>query len=206
GAPMLQNQIIDAAKELSLLRSLRTYNPPFEVIGTYRLIDDGERPEATVMLRTGDQEMHEADIGVGPVDALGKVLKKSLGRLFPDLVNVRLVDFGVRLLEGTIGTSAQVSVQVVFSDGNNLWRVSAADDNINLASFRALLDGYEYAIYLWGKEAAPPGKAAASPGKGRRGETGKQGKDKGVAGSAKAKGKAGGGSSAGKKAGSRSRA
>ena len=151
---MPELEVVDATAQLNLVRSMKDYERPFDVIGTYRLIDDGERPEATVMLRAADQEMHEADVGVGPVDALANVLKKSLGRLFPDLLNVRLVDFEVRLIQGTVGTSAQVAVRVVFSDGNNLWSVSSADDNINLACFRTLLDGYEYAIYSWGKGSA----------------------------------------------------
>lgn len=143
--------VIDATAELKMLRFLDDYAPPFDVIGTYRLIDDGVRPEATVTLRAGDQEMHEADLGVGPVDALANVLKKSLGQLFPAIPKVRLLDFKVRLIEGNIGTSAQIEVNIAFSDGKTLWRVSSVDDNVNLASFRALLDGYEYAIYLWGK-------------------------------------------------------
>jgi 2-isopropylmalate synthase len=141
----------DATKELSVLRSLKTYQAPFEVLGTYRLIDDGERPEATVTLKAGDQEMHEADMGVGPVDALANVLKKSLGNLFPFIRDVRLVDFAVSLIQGTAGTSAQVAVNIVFSDGDSTWKVTAADDNINLASFSALLDGYEYAVHLRNK-------------------------------------------------------
>ncbi len=141
-------EIKDASKQLNILRSLKKYKAPFEAIGAYRLIDDGERPEATVMLKAGDQEMHEADIGVGPVDALANVLKKSLGRLFPYLREVRLVDFQVSLIQGTIGTASHVAVNIVFSDGESAWRVSSTDDNINLASFRALLDGYEYAIHL----------------------------------------------------------
>ena len=143
--------VIDATAELKLLRFLDEYSPPFDVIGTYRLIDDGVRPEATVTLRAGDQEMHEADLGVGPVDALANVLKKSLGQLFPDIAKVRVLDFKVRLIEGHIGTSSQIEVDIVFSDGKSFWRVSSVDDNVNLASFRVLLDGYEYAIYLWGK-------------------------------------------------------
>ena len=82
------------------------------------------------------------------MDALANVLKKSLGRLFPDLPDLRLLDFEVHLIQDAIGTSAQVEVHIVFSDGNYAWRVSSTSDNINKASFRALLDGYEYAIYL----------------------------------------------------------
>ncbi len=143
-------EIKDATKELIILRALDRYRPPFEVVGTYRLIDDGVRPEATVMLKAGDQEMHEADEGAGPVDALAKVLKKSLGRLFPELKKVRLLDFASRVIQGATGTSAYVQVDIVFTDGDLVWKVASSSDNINLASFRALLDGYEYAIHLKG--------------------------------------------------------
>ena len=208
--------VIDATAELKMLRFLDDYAPPFDVIGTYRLIDDGVRPEATVTLRAGDQEMHEADLGVGPVDALANVLKKSLGQLFPAIPKVRLLDFKVRLIEGNIGTSAQIEVNIAFSDGKTLWRVSSVDDNVNLASFHALLDGYEYAIYLWGKGRAqgagrgakgqpkaqspsPSAKAsgdkkpkakAASPKTRRRGDTETRGKGKPKAQSSKPKAKA----------------
>jgi hypothetical protein len=179
---MLDINIIDATAELRLLRFLDEYTPPFDLIGTYRLIDDGIRPEATVTLRAGDQEMHEADLGVGPVDALANVLKKSLGQLFPDIPKVRLLDFKVRLIEGHIGTSSQIEVSIVFSDGEALWRAVSVDDNVNLASFQTLLDGYEYAIYRWGKDSAQGAgrgaqkKASAAPRKRGGGETGKRGK------------------------------
>ena len=161
---MLDLNVIDATAELKLIRFLDDYTPPFKLIGTYRLIDDGVRPEATVTLRAGDQEMHEADLGVGPVDALANVLKKSLGQLFPDIAKVRLLDFNVRLIEGNIGTSSQIEVDIVFSDGKSLWKVSSVDDNVNLASFQALLDGYEYAVFLWGKGSASPKRGGAGEG------------------------------------------
>jgi hypothetical protein len=158
---MPEIHIIDATRELGVIRFMKDYKPPFEVIGNYRLIDDGERPEATVQLKAGKQEMHEADVGVGPVDALANVLKKSLVRLFPDLPSVRLLDFEVHLIQGTTGTSAHVEVHVVFSDGRYAWKVSSSSDNINLASFRALLDGYEYAIYLWSKNKVQSASSSA---------------------------------------------
>ena len=75
--------IRDATKELNILRSLDSYEKPFELLGTYRLIDDGHRPEATVSIKADHGEMHEAATGVGPVDALASVLKKSLASIFP---------------------------------------------------------------------------------------------------------------------------
>ncbi len=141
-------EVVNASKELNLMRALKDYQAPFQVVGGYRLIDDGERPEATVMLIAGGQEMHEADVGVGPVDALANVLKKSLGRLFPKLRIVKLMDYGAKVIQGTTGTSAYVEVTIVFSDGEKVWSVTSSSDNINFASFQALLDGYEYAIHV----------------------------------------------------------
>ena len=43
------------------------------------------------MIRANGKEMHEAGTGVGPVDALAKVLKKSLKSLFPEADHVKLI-------------------------------------------------------------------------------------------------------------------
>ena len=138
--------IRDATKELNILRSLESYKSPFEVVGTYRLIDDGIRPEATVIIKTENQGMHEASTGVGPVDALANVLKKSLSSIFPVIQGIKLVDFSSRIHDTKSGTSAQVEVSIIFTDGKEIWSVVAISANINMASFMALLDGFEYAI------------------------------------------------------------
>ncbi len=138
----------DATKELNILRALDSYQKPFSIKGTYRLIDDGLRPEATVIIKTDHAEMHEASTGVGPVDALANVLKKGLGSIFPFIQNVKLVDFSSRITDSRSGTAARVEVSIVFTDGTEIWSVAAVSENINMASFMALLDGFEYAILL----------------------------------------------------------
>ena len=138
----------DATKELNTLRALDSYERPFSVKGTYRLIDDGLRPEATVIIKADNDEMHEASTGVGPVDALANVLKKSLGSIFPFIKDVKLVDFASRISDSRSGTGARVEVSIIFTDGTEMWSVAAVSENINMASFMALLDGFEYAILL----------------------------------------------------------
>ncbi|MGD0232652.1 MAG: alpha-isopropylmalate synthase regulatory domain-containing protein [Syntrophorhabdales bacterium] len=140
--------IRDATKELNILRSLDTYRRPFALIGRYRLIDDGHHPEATVSIKADHGEMHEAATGVGPVDALANVLKKSLVSIFPFIQTVKLVDFSSRIHDTKAGTSATVEVSIIFTDGTEVWSVAAVSENINMASFLALLDGFEYAILL----------------------------------------------------------
>jgi len=138
----------DATKYLNALRSLKDYDPPFEIMGNYRLIDDGEKPEATIILKAKGRELHEAATGVGPVDALANVLKKALTPLFSQLQRVRLLDFSSRIFDPRAGTEAKVEVRIIFGDGERLWEVHAFSENINKASFWALVDGFEYAILL----------------------------------------------------------
>ncbi|OPY69529.1 MAG: putative alpha-isopropylmalate/homocitrate synthase family transferase [Syntrophorhabdaceae bacterium PtaU1.Bin034] len=155
--------IRDATKELNILRALDTYRKPFELLGTYRLIDDGVRPEATVSIRAENGEMHEASTGVGPVDALAGVLKKSLVSIFPFIQNVKLVDYSSRIHDSRSGTAASVEVSIIFTNGSEIWSVSAISENINMASFMALLDGFEYAIQLSGLASPPPPAKPSEP-------------------------------------------
>jgi len=140
--------IRDATKELNILRALKGYERPFSLLGTYRLIDDGSRPEATVSIRSDQGDMHEAATGVGPVDALASVLKKSLTSIFPFIQTVKLVDFSSKIHDTKAGTSARVVVSIIFTDGAEIWSCEAVSENINMASFMALVDGFEYAILL----------------------------------------------------------
>jgi 2-isopropylmalate synthase len=146
---LVEKKIKDATKILNLLRSMADYKPHFEIIGNYRLIDDGVRPEATIMLKASGKEMHEADTGAGPVDALAKVLKKSLKSLFPEIDQVKLIDFSSRIFDPGAGTAAGVEVEILFSNGKDAWRVKAFSENVIKASFMALVDGFEYGIYIF---------------------------------------------------------
>ncbi len=146
---MVEAKIKDATKILNLLRSMADYKPHFEILGNYRLIDDGVRPEATIMLRANGKEMHEAETGVGPVEALAKVLKKSLKSIFPEIDRVKLIDFSSRIFDPGAGTAAGVEVEILFSNSQDAWKVKAFSENINKASFLALVDGFEYGIYIF---------------------------------------------------------
>jgi 2-isopropylmalate synthase len=147
GRTLVEERIKDATKILNLLRSMSDYRPHFEIHGNYRLIDDGIRPEATIMVANG-VEMHEADTGTGPVDALAKVLKKSLKSIFPEVDQIKLIDFSSRIFDPGAGTAASVELEILFSNGTDAWRVRAFSENINRAAFLALVDGFEYGILI----------------------------------------------------------
>jgi len=144
--PMLNFEILDASKELAVARSLKNYTPPFTIRGGYRLIDNGIHPEATVQIEADGREIHEASTGNGPVDALAKVLKKALTPLFPEVGEIKLIDYRANILDAKRGTSTEVEVTILFTDGENVWKVHSLSPNINMASFNVLTDGFEYAI------------------------------------------------------------
>ena len=140
------SEVIDANRELNILHSLKRYRPPFRILRNYHLVDNGVEPEATIVLRAGGKEIHEADTGVGPVDALANTLKKALKPAFPFIEGVRLVDYSARIHESRSGTKASIAVTLLLSDGDQIWKVSEISQNINQASFQALVGGYEFAI------------------------------------------------------------
>lgn len=149
---MLNFEIQDATRELAIARALKTYDPPFSIVDNYRLIDNGIDPEATVQIEANGREIHEASTGNGPVDALAKVLKKGLTPLFPEIEGVALVDYRANIMDAKRGTSTEVEVTIVFTNGNDVWKVYAVSENINAASFQVLVDGFEYAILKYHSE------------------------------------------------------
>jgi 2-isopropylmalate synthase len=100
--------------------------------------------EAMVKVKVGDKIMHTVAEGNGPVNALDQALRKSLLQFYPSIANVRLVDYKVRILEETIGTSAQVRVLIESTDGEEVWRTVGGSTNIIEASWLALADSLEY--------------------------------------------------------------
>lgn len=145
---MLQYEIEDASKALTIARSLKKYHPPFRIIGGYRLIDNGIHPEATIQVEADGRIIHEASTGNGPVDALANVLKKALIPLFPEIQDVKLIDYRANIMDAKRGTSTDVEVTILFTDGEHVWRVNSLSENINSASFHVLIDGFEYSIFL----------------------------------------------------------
>jgi 2-isopropylmalate synthase len=82
--------------------------------------------------------------------------------MFPAIEGIKLLDFSSRIYDSKTGTAAKVEVSIIFTDGKKIWSVSAFSENINMASFLALVDGFEYAI-LAGDEKAGRRRKARTP-------------------------------------------
>jgi 2-isopropylmalate synthase len=137
--------------ELLVRTALGTHKPSFHLLG-FRVIveqsegDQGPRSEATVMVQVGEDIEHTAAIGKGPVNALDHALRKALEKFYPELREVRLLDYKVRVLTASQGTDAKVRVLIESGDHKEKWGTVGVSENIMEASWQALADGIEYKL------------------------------------------------------------
>jgi 2-isopropylmalate synthase len=118
----------------------------FRVIVEKRREDEEPISEATVKLRVnGIQEVSAAE-GTGPVNALDKAIKKALVKFYPELEEVNLYDYKVRILEEKKGTRAKTRVLVESGDHHSKWGTVGVSENIIEASWQALIDSIDYKL------------------------------------------------------------
>ena len=94
----------------------------------------------------GDDHEITAAEGDGPVNALDHALRKALKNFFPQVQEMKLVDFKVRVIEGTDGTAAKVSVKIDSRDSHDIWSTIGVSENIIEASWQALVDSVQYKL------------------------------------------------------------
>jgi 2-isopropylmalate synthase len=140
----------DGSVELLIRRATPGYEAPFELLDFHVLVrnaqDGSMTSEATVKVRVGEEVMHTAADGNGPVNALDAAVRKALVPSYPHLAEVRLSDYKVRILDGDSGTAALTRVLIDSSDGRNTWSTVGCSANIIEASWQALADSLEYAL------------------------------------------------------------
>jgi 2-isopropylmalate synthase len=101
---------------------------------------------ATIKISVGkDVELTAAE-GNGPVNALDHALRKALVKFYPRINEVHLVDFKVRIVEGSEGTAARVKVLLDSRDPEELWSTIGVSENIIDASWQALVDSIQYKL------------------------------------------------------------
>jgi 2-isopropylmalate synthase len=148
----------EASYELLVNRVLGRARTYFRLI-SFRIMDsvftEGAEPftEATVMLRVGGVVEHTAATGKGPVNAMDCALRKGLERFYPNLTEMRLMDFKVRVLavankdEGHSGTASVVRVLIESGDQKSRWTTVGVSYNIIEASRQALEDSINYKLF-----------------------------------------------------------
>ncbi|MCC6312007.1 MAG: hypothetical protein IT345_13970, partial [Trueperaceae bacterium] len=157
----------EASFELLMQRALHGYERRFRLIG-FRVIDEKrletEPPlsEATIMLAGPDGKMeHTAATGNGPVQALDGALRKALIQFFPEIQEVELHDFKVRVLGSDGGVGAIVRVLIESGDAHDRWGTVGVSHNLIEASWQALVDSLDYKLYKDSKRTTASDRAGA---------------------------------------------
>ena len=123
----------------------------FKVLDERRWDDKGNlitTSEATVKLDVGGEEHMTVAEGNGPVNALDAALRKVLTVIYPQLEDLRLVDYKVRILSPGDGTRAVTRVMIESADKNGAhWSTVGVSANNIDASYNALRDSIIYKLF-----------------------------------------------------------
>ncbi len=146
-----QFEAAEASFELLMKKSLGLHKRFFDLIGFRVIVEkrkEGEDPisEATIMLKVGGRVEHTAATGNGPVNAIDNAMRKALDKFYPELRDVKLHDYKVRVLTAGKGTSAKVRVLIESGDEVKRWGTVGVSENIIEASYQALVDSIEYKL------------------------------------------------------------
>jgi 2-isopropylmalate synthase len=146
----------EASFEL-LARRVLSRVPDYFTLTRFRVMDDrrwnarGElvtESEATINVEVGGQHLMEVAVGNGPVNALDMALRKALLRFYPQLGDMRLTDYKVRILNPSAATEAVTRVMIESADGTGRrWTTVGVSTNVIDASFNALHDSITWKLY-----------------------------------------------------------
>jgi 2-isopropylmalate synthase len=147
----------DASFELLLREELAGKKPSFFTIESWKTsVDQGGDGSVTsraeVSIRAKGELISASGSGNGPVNAIDRALRNGLEKLYPELAELELTDYKVRILEGRLGTGAITRVLVESSDGHGEWSTIGVHENVIAASAMALEDALTYGLIRAGKK------------------------------------------------------
>ncbi|MDX1963143.1 MAG: citramalate synthase [Pirellulales bacterium] len=145
-----QFEAAEATFDLLVRKAAGLFQPHFERLSYHVDVESDQagnvQTEATVKLRIGDEIRHEVAEGDGPVNALDAALRKALLRDYPQLAQMQLVDYKVRVINSEAGTAAGVRVVIESRDHSDVWGTVGVSENVIEASWLALTDSFEYML------------------------------------------------------------
>jgi 2-isopropylmalate synthase len=143
-------EVADGSFELLIERETGSYRPLF-VLESFRVItekraDGRVETEATVKVHHEGERLVGTAEGNGPINALDQALRDALGPRVPEIAEIGLVNFKVRILDETKGTDAVVRVLLESSAGHETWGTIGVSENVIEASWEALVDSLEHGV------------------------------------------------------------
>ena len=141
------------ASFILLIQKVRKEHRSFFTLDSYRMIVEKKHhhneivSEAAIKLKVGEKPVHVVAEGDGPVNALDKALRMALIQFYPQVKDISLVDYKVRILDTGDGTAAKVRVLIESRDDQEIWGTVGVSENIIEASWEALVDSIDYKLW-----------------------------------------------------------
>ncbi|QNU66850.1 citramalate synthase [Ruminiclostridium herbifermentans] len=140
----------ESSFELVIRKILGKYKPFFELVEFKVIVDEptvsSVSSSAMIKIKVGEQTEITAAEGDGPVNALDSALRKALERFYPQIAEIKLTDYKVRVLDSNFATASKVRVLIETSDGEEVWTTVGVSTDIIEASWRALVDSVEHKL------------------------------------------------------------
>jgi 2-isopropylmalate synthase len=146
-------EVAEASFELLVRKQIGRYRKFFDLdhyrVSVLKLNNAEPISEATVKVRVGEQLEHRVAEGDGPVNALDGALRKALQNHYPQIAQVHLTDYKVRVINSKDETAAKVRVVIecrrdAQGGHRETFGTIGVSGNIIDASWQALVDAYEY--------------------------------------------------------------
>ena len=142
----------DGSFKILLQKMLNKHTPFFELEGFRVIVEKRGRDapcisEATVKIKVRGETELTAGEGHGPVDALNAALRSALTKFYPEINDITLTDYSVRILDPEEATRAMTRVLIESTDGKAQWGTVGVSENIIEASWQALLDSIEHKLF-----------------------------------------------------------
>jgi len=145
-----QFEAAEGSLELLIRKAMNQFKDPFALEYLRVTIEKDKTgsstSQATIKVSVGDEHEITAAEGDGPVNAMDNALRKALTSFFPEIKDMKLVDFKVMVIEGTEGTGARVRVRIDSGDAHEVWSTVGVSENIIEASWQALVDSIQYKL------------------------------------------------------------
>lgn len=140
----------ESSFELVIRKILGKYKPFFELKEFKVIVNEPSvnsvNSAAMIKIIVGDQTEITAAEGDGPVNALDMALRKALERFYPQIAEIKLTDYKVRVLDSNSATASKVRVLIETTDGQDAWTTVGVSSDIIEASWRALVDSVEHKL------------------------------------------------------------
>ena len=150
-----QYEAAEASFVLLVEKILGKYKTSFDLIN-YKIINEqpaieGKVASAIIKIRVNGVTRIAASDGEGPVHAMDLALRAALSEFYPEIAQVSLTDFKVRVLDSDKATAAKVRVLITSANSCDSWTTVGVSEDIIEASWLALTDSIDYALMKRGE-------------------------------------------------------